>query len=550
MNPRIKNLAGALAITCVWLLLPGITQAHRHTHDSSPVAATPAPQASQPAAATSAPGQQAAEASQPATDDEQDDAADDTHGRQLVSIGHDALLPAGEQAEEVVSVFGSSTSHGQVSADVVSVLGDTTVTGQVGGDAVAVLGDNLVDGEVNGDVVTVLGRVTLGPHAHVHGQLVDVLGTVTRDPAAVVDGGVQSVLPGMLPSVPGTQAWFRHGLFFGRPLFIEPAVGLIWGIAAVLLVLYVIIALLFHDAVEHCVGVLRRYPGRSLLTAVLACIITPLLLFLLLCTVIGIPAIPVVGLGLLCATLFGKSVVLSWLGQRGLALARPQGAEPAAANAIHSAAAVLIGGILVTLVYLVPVLGMLVFLVLSMLGYGAVLYSLLERMRASHAPAIAATAPAATSAADAGSSPAATGTQAPETTPATPLHALPRAGFWIRIGALLIDLVLVSVVLSLLGGWHEDGRLHVVALAVYGGLMWKLKGTTVGGIVCDLHVIREDGREFDWSTAIVRALGCLLSMAALGLGFIWIAVDPGRQAWHDKLAGTIVVRKPRGTPAP
>jgi uncharacterized RDD family membrane protein YckC len=34
----------------------------------------------------------------------------------------------------------------------------------------------------------------------------------------------------------------------------------------------------------------------------------------------------------------------------------------------------------------------------------------------------------------------------------------------------------------------------------------------------------------------------------LGLGFIWIAVDAGHQAWHDKLAGTIVVRVPKGTP--
>ena len=117
------------------------------------------------------------------------------------------------------------------------------------------------------------------------------------------------------------------------------------------------------------------------------------------------------------------------------------------------------------------------------------------------------------------------------------------------MGALLIDLVLVSVVLDLLRGWH-GGYPHVVILAAYGGVMWKLKGSTVGGIVCDLQVIREDGSEFDWPTAIVRALGCLLSMAAVGLGFIWIAVDPGHQAWHDKLAGTLVVRRPRGSPRP
>jgi uncharacterized RDD family membrane protein YckC len=60
-----------------------------------------------------------------------------------------------------------------------------------------------------------------------------------------------------------------------------------------------------------------------------------------------------------------------------------------------------------------------------------------------------------------------------------------------------------------------------------------------------LRVVRLDGRDIDWSTAIVRALGCFLSLAAVGLGFIWIALDPERQAWHDKIAGTVVVRTPR-----
>jgi uncharacterized RDD family membrane protein YckC len=44
----------------------------------------------------------------------------------------------------------------------------------------------------------------------------------------------------------------------------------------------------------------------------------------------------------------------------------------------------------------------------------------------------------------------------------------------------------------------------------------------------------------------VRALSCFLSLAALGLGFIWIAFDEEHQAWHDKIAGTMVVRVPQG----
>ena len=67
-------------------------------------------------------------------------------------------------------------------------------------------------------------------------------------------------------------------------------------------------------------------------------------------------------------------------------------------------------------------------------------------------------------------------------------------------------------------------------------------------IVCDLRVVRLDGRNVDWETAIVRALSCFLSLAVAGLGFFWIAFDGQNQAWHDKIAGTVVVRVPKGVP--
>ena len=124
------------------------------------------------------------------------------------------------------------------------------------------------------------------------------------------------------------------------------------------------------------------------------------------------------------------------------------------------------------------------------------------------------------------------------------IASLPRAGFGIRMGALLLDIVLVGIVLSQI---HESTRLELIVLATYGAVMWKLKGSTIGGIICGLQVVRLDGRPIDWPTAIVRALSCFLSLAVVGLGFLWIAIDSDRQAWHDKIAGTVVVRAPRGS---
>ena len=60
--------------------------------------------------------------------------------------------------------------------------------------------------------------------------------------------------------------------------------------------------------------------------------------------------------------------------------------------------------------------------------------------------------------------------------------------------------------------------------------------------------MRLDGRAIDWWTAGARALGCFLSLAVAGLGFLWVVFDADRQSWHDKIAGTVVVRVPRGTP--
>lgn len=112
-----------------------------------------------------------------------------------------------------------------------------------------------------------------------------------------------------------------------------------------------------------------------------------------------------------------------------------------------------------------------------------------------------------------------------------------------RTGALALDAILVAFVTSLLS---VDA--FPVWFAVYCVVLWALRGTTVGGAVCGLKVVRLDDRKVDWAVALVRVLGGFLSLAALGLGFFWIAFDRERQSWHDKIAGTVVVRVPKGVP--
>lgn len=119
--------------------------------------------------------------------------------------------------------------------------------------------------------------------------------------------------------------------------------------------------------------------------------------------------------------------------------------------------------------------------------------------------------------------------------------ALPRAGFWIRVAAAALDIILISLV----AGAADAGSVFLLIYAVYCVVMWALKATTVGGIICGLKVVRLDGRPVDWTVALVRGLGAFLSAAVLFLGFIWVAFDEDAQSWHDRVAGTTIVKVPR-----
>jgi len=123
---------------------------------------------------------------------------------------------------------------------------------------------------------------------------------------------------------------------------------------------------------------------------------------------------------------------------------------------------------------------------------------------------------------------------------AVPAEALPRAGFWRRFAATAIDgfaFVALGGVTGLLfwglGGW-----------AIYQVGMWAWKGTTLGGMIAGIKVARLDGRPMDAPVALLRCLASYLSAVPMFLGFFWAGFDPEKQTWHDKIAGTIVVRVP------
>jgi hypothetical protein len=297
----------------------------------------------------------------------------------VVHIGSDSHLSASSTSDAVVAIGGSATSEGTVTDAVVAIMGDARATGFVGDSVVAVMGNTYVNSKIGGDVVAVFGDVELGPEAEVSGDVVSVGGIITRDPAAVVHGNVNEVtLPVHVGQLDWSRPWIRHALLYGRPLATDPGLGWAWAIAFGFLAFYVLLAVMFPAGVRRCVHTLETQPGASFLTAMLSLLITPMLVLVLLITVIGIAVLPFVWFALFVMGLFGKAVILAAIGGRVIG-----GIE---GPVIKVPAAVLVGGGILLLLYLVPIIGNILYVLTGFLGFGVVAYTLLTESKAKRAP--------------------------------------------------------------------------------------------------------------------------------------------------------------------
>jgi uncharacterized RDD family membrane protein YckC len=144
--------------------------------------------------------------------------------------------------------------------------------------------------------------------------------------------------------------------------------------------------------------------------------------------------------------------------------------------------------------------------------------------------------------------------QAPAVIKTSDLLSCPRATFADRLAAFALDFILVATVAGVLGfdsGFDRspsfERGLLLVGLVYHVGF-WTWRATTVGGIIMQLRVVRSDGAPLGFGEAFVRGLAGIFSLLVVGLGFLWILRDPERQAWHDRIAGTYVVKVPRNWP--
>ncbi len=138
------------------------------------------------------------------------------------------------------------------------------------------------------------------------------------------------------------------------------------------------------------------------------------------------------------------------------------------------------------------------------------------------------------------------------------------AGFWIRVGAKIIDVIILyalGFVVSLLGLFmtgipFSGGQIpmHFMASNILIAMIsWVIQiaypiyflgkyGATLGKMACGLKVVRPDGEKISYARACGRAFAEGVSSLTLGIGYIMVALDEEKRSLHDRICDTRVIK--------
>lgn len=135
-------------------------------------------------------------------------------------------------------------------------------------------------------------------------------------------------------------------------------------------------------------------------------------------------------------------------------------------------------------------------------------------------------------------------------------------GFWLRVGAAIIDTILMLVIVAPVltwvygpGYWVSERLIHgpadvlfnwvLPAIAVI--LFWVYRQATPGKMAIGARIVdAKTGGKPSLGQLVGRYFGYFVSSIPLLLGIIWVGIDSRKQGWHDMMAGTVVVRPKSG----
>jgi uncharacterized RDD family membrane protein YckC len=150
----------------------------------------------------------------------------------------------------------------------------------------------------------------------------------------------------------------------------------------------------------------------------------------------------------------------------------------------------------------------------------------------------------------------------PPTASAGPAPGLRYGGFWVRTVAYILDFIVILVITGALSVFTLGGgtfvtttnagvvsinytasALSTLVTLVYFVGFWGWRSQTPGMIPFNMRIVMaDDGSKPDWVRMLLRYVGLIISFVVLLLGVLWVGFDRRKQGWHDKMAGTVVVR--------
>lgn len=126
---------------------------------------------------------------------------------------------------------------------------------------------------------------------------------------------------------------------------------------------------------------------------------------------------------------------------------------------------------------------------------------------------------------------------------AAPAHEKAYAGFWLRVGAFVLDWTILAVVMGVLALLSGAGLLIGIAIPwLYEALMLSSESqATLGKKALGIFVTDTSGCRLTFGRATGRHFAKYVSSLFFGIGFIMVAFTPKKQGLHDLMAGTLAM---------
>lgn len=271
-----------------------------------------------------------------------------------VIIGNTFRLNTGERLDGSLLVIGGTATIANES--------------DLNGDIVLIGGTISVRGNVNGDIVAIGGAVNLESYAEINGGITLLGGNLNRSPLAKISGNISEQSPEVfnfnlnkpdniiLPFVP-----FQNPLTKSLNTLLE---------ALAMAVLAVIIGLLLPNQLKRVSDTAFREPLVAGGVGVLTIIVAPIILMLFVLTILLIP-VSLLGMMVLILAIFYGFVAIGYeIGQRIAALLKTSWSP-----SISAGIGVLLLSLVTGFATFIPCIGMLIGIIISIIGLGAVVIS-------------------------------------------------------------------------------------------------------------------------------------------------------------------------------